>query len=63
MNEKMKVIALCSTPRFGLMDFMGQTLVACGLNVVGYKNLFGAYWSHTLEGGMREADGGPCPST
>ena len=50
-----RAIALCSCPRLGFMDFMGQTLISFAANGVEYKNLYGAYWSQALSGGIQEA--------
>lgn len=48
-------IALCSCPRLGFMDFMGQSIVAFSQNNMTYKNLFGAYWSQGLSQGISTA--------
>jgi hypothetical protein len=48
-----KIIALCSCPRLGFMDFMGLCLVSLVRNNVTYANLFGAYWAQALSEGIR----------
>lgn len=50
-----KIIALCSCPRVGFLDFMGQSLIAFAKNGCEYKNLYGVYWSQTLSNGMKDA--------
>lgn len=51
----MKVIALCSCPRLGYMDFMGQSLAAFYQNGIDYKNCYGVFWSQAMSEAMREA--------
>lgn len=50
-----RVIALCSCPRLGYMDFMGQSIATFSKNGVEYKNLYGVFWSQTMSEGMRKA--------
>lgn len=50
-----KVIAICSCPRLGFMDFMGQSLVAFQHNNVAVHTSFGAYWSQALSEAMKNA--------
>lgn len=51
----MKAIALCSCPRLGFMDFMGQSLVAFGANQIAVKHLYGAFWSQSMSNGIKQA--------
>ena len=50
-----KVIAICSCPRLGYMDFMGESLVSFAQNGVSYSNVYGAYWGQSLSEGIRAA--------
>ena len=50
-----KIIALCSVPRVGWMDFMGQSIAAFANNSITYRNLFGVFWAQSLSGGIKEA--------
>lgn len=50
-----RVIALCSCPRVGFTDFLGQSLIAFAANGCEYKNLYGAYWSQALSNGIQNA--------
>ena len=50
-----KMIAVCSCPRLGFMDFMGNSLAAFAANNVHYHNAFGAYWTHAISGAMETA--------
>lgn len=50
-----KIIALCSCPRLGFMDFMGFSMFALAQNNVAYANLFGVYWAQALSEGIRDA--------
>jgi len=51
----MKVIAMCSCPRLGYMDFMGHCLVAFAQNNIEYRNLYGVFWSQSLSAGIKSA--------
>ena len=48
-------IAICSCPRLGFMDFMGESLMAFAQNNVAYSNAFGAYWGQALSEAIRAA--------
>ena len=48
-----KIMAICSCPRLGYMDFMGQSIAAFAQNGVGYRNVYGAFWSQTLSNGIQ----------
>ena len=50
----MNAVALCSCPRLGFMDFMGNALVAFGNNRIGVHHLYGVFWAQALEEGMKE---------
>ena len=50
-----KIVAMCSCPRLGYMDFMGQSIAAFAQNDVEYRNLYGVFWSQSLSGGMQKA--------
>jgi len=50
-----EMIAICSCPRLGFMDFMGESLAAFAANNVHYNNAFGAYWTHAISGSMDTA--------
>ena len=51
----MKIVALCSCPRLGFMDFMGQSLAAFLQNGVEYRNLYGVFWGQVLSSGIQKA--------
>jgi hypothetical protein len=50
-----KTVALCSCPRLGYMDFMGQSIAAFAVNKIDYRNLYGVFWSQSLTGGIQGA--------
>jgi hypothetical protein len=50
-----KIVALCSCPRLGFMDFCGQSIAAFAQNYVEYRNLYGVFWSQVLTGGIQQA--------
>lgn len=50
-----KIVAMCSCPRLGYMDFMGQSLAAFAQNGIEYRNLYGVFWSQAMSNGMRQA--------
>jgi len=51
----MKLIALCSCPRLGFIDFMGQSLVSFQRNNVAIHTVFGAYWAEALSEAIKNA--------
>ena len=55
----MKVMALCSSPRIGFQDFAGQSIAAFAQNDVGFRFLYGVFWSQALSEGIKQcvADG------
>lgn len=50
-----RAIALCSCPRLGFLDFMGQGLAAFAANGMAYRNLFGVFWAQALSNGIKTA--------
>jgi hypothetical protein len=50
-----KIVAMCSCPRLGYMDFMGQSVAAFSQNKIEYRNLYGVFWSQSLTNGMKIA--------
>ena len=50
-----KIVAMCSCPRLGYMDFMGQSLAAFSVNNIEYRNLYGVFWGQSLSSGMMTA--------
>ena len=51
----MKIVAMCSCPRLGYMDYMGQSIAAFAQNGIEYRNLYGVFWGQSLSGGMQAA--------
>ena len=49
------IVAMCSCPRVGFLDFMGQSIAAFARNNVEYRNLYGVFWGQVLSNGMQEA--------
>lgn len=50
-----RIVAMCSCPRLGYMDFMGQSLAAFSVNNIEYRNLYGVFWGQSLSSGMMTA--------
>jgi hypothetical protein len=50
-----KIVALCSCPRLGYMDYMGKSIAAFAQNGIEYRNLYGVFWSQALSQGMKSA--------
>lgn len=50
-----RIVAMCSVPRIGFMDFMGQSIAAFAQNGIEYRNLFGVFWGQSLSNGMQIA--------
>lgn len=51
----LNIIGLCSCPRLGYMDCMGQGLTAFAQLGVSYKNLYGVYWEQAMSNGISDA--------
>jgi hypothetical protein len=50
-----KITAMCSCPRLGFLDFMGQSIAAFVNNGIAYQNLYGVFWHQALSGGILDA--------
>jgi len=50
-----RAVAMCSCPRLGFLDFMGQSLAAFAQNGIEYRNLYGVFWGQSLGSGIKQA--------
>jgi len=51
----MRVMAICSCPRLGYMDFAGKSVAAFYQNGVDMTNAYGVYWHQSLSKAMKVA--------
>lgn len=49
-----RIVAVCSCPRLGFMDYMGQSIAAFYQNGVEYRNLYGVFWEQVLSEEFRK---------
>lgn len=57
-RRKMReIVAICSCPRLGYMDFMGNAVIGFASHNVDYYNAYGAFWAQSLSEAIRGAVG------